>query len=90
MTDLTTIDVCCPKCAYSPVKYVKERNDRAVAFMAQDWTDPPETREDVLDFFEVGGADEGCIFCPACSCEFDAETGEIAASRLRQEILPKG
>ncbi len=34
-------------------------------------------KQDVMDGFDVGGADTGCIFCTACHAEFDAATGEL-------------
>jgi hypothetical protein len=37
-------------------------------------TTAPETRYDVLDFFEVAGADDGNVFCPKCCCEFNPDT----------------
>ena len=80
------IDVSCPLCGYSPVKHTTEQNDRAAAMYGEHahlvcQATLPETREDVLDFFEVLGADEGCVFCPVCYCEF-------ATERLRQGVLP--
>lgn len=32
----------------------------------------------VLDSFDVGGADDGNVFCPRCTGEIDAVTGEVA------------
>lgn len=29
-----------------------------------------------LDETEVGGADDGYVFCPRCDCEFSISTGE--------------
>ncbi len=53
-------DIYCPACDYSPLQYARYA-----------WqTDIPRTREEVLDFFEVAGADEGYVFCPECSHEF--------------------
>ena len=80
----SSIDVRCPSCDYSPVEYVRAKRERAIvlfgecAYLMPDWSDMPETRADVLDFFEVSGAGEGCVFCPVCSCEFNTTTGEIA------------
>ena len=53
----------CPACGYSPEDEVSVE------------TDAPATREEEVDFFEVAGAHEGCVFCPACACEFLTETG---------------
>ena len=41
-------------------------------------TDPElyERLYEVLDFFEVGLADEGCLFCPECACEFNIKIGK--------------
>lgn len=40
---------------------------------------PPDTREGDLDYFDVGGADEGNVFCNHCGAEFNPDTGVIAA-----------
>jgi DNA-directed RNA polymerase subunit N (RpoN/RPB10) len=69
------IDVRCPSCGYSPVEYARYTSQ----------TDMPETREDVLDFFQVYGADEGCAFCPRCTCEFNTDTGELAPGSMIDE-----
>lgn len=63
----SSIDVRCPSCRYSPVEHARERPD----------TDAPRTRDEVLDCYEVGGADDGCVFCPECACEFNTPTGEM-------------
>ena len=63
-----TIDVRCPGCGFSPIEEARYTPN----------TDMPRTREEVLDRFEVLGADEGNVLCPMCSCEFDPETGEMA------------
>lgn len=60
-------DIVCPECGYSVVKHAKEDPQ----------TDAPTTREEVLDFFEVGGADEGYVMCPVCACEFNPKTYEV-------------
>ncbi len=58
-------DIVCPGCGYSVMAQVKEGV-----------TDAPRTMEDVLDFFEVVGADEGCVLCAVCPCQFDPKTGK--------------
>lgn len=59
--------VVCPECHYSPV-FEAYGNPR---------TDKPVTREESLDFYDTIGADEGCVFCNSCGCEFDSKTLEI-------------
>lgn len=63
---MTDVDIRCPSCDYSPVEEGRYASG----------TDMPRTREEALDCFEVGGADDGCVFCPMCSCEFNPDTGE--------------
>lgn len=54
----------CPACGYRPEDEVGPD------------TDAPATEDEALDFFDVLGADEGCLFCPKCGQEFNAATGE--------------
>lgn len=56
-------DVVCPGCGYSVMAQVQEGV-----------TDKPRTMEEVLDFFEVVGADEGCVLCPECAAMFAVPT----------------
>jgi DNA-directed RNA polymerase subunit RPC12/RpoP len=75
---MTDLDIRCPSCSYSPL----EQGRYAAG------TDMPRTREDVLDFYEVGGTDEGYLLCPKCSTEFDPNTGVLLDdSRLEEGPL---
>lgn len=71
------IDVRCPACGYSAIKDARR------------WplTDVPETRDDSLEYFDVLGADDDCIFCPECTCEFNPGPGGIAAAARAQGML---
>lgn len=66
MTDLS-IDIRCPGCGYSPAEEARYTP----------YTDTPETREEVLDRYDVTGADDGCVFCPECATEFNIDTGKV-------------
>ena len=55
------IDVRCPDCDYSPLD--------ASAVDPENNT-PPTDQIDVLDAFDVMGADDGHVFCPECGMEF--------------------
>jgi len=34
-----------------------------------------------LDFWECCGAEEGCVFCPECACEFKPQTKKLVVVR---------
>jgi hypothetical protein len=66
----------CPRCGYGPVVSAPRKGVYGAPPRAESgehgWT-----TEDQLAFFDWCGADEGCVFCPKCGCEF-------AGERLRQ------
>lgn len=71
---MTDVVLRCPGCGYSPMDSVSPEP----ITMAERRRHPAcETREEALECFDVLGADEGCVFCPECACEFDPGTGEI-------------
>ncbi len=41
-------------------------------------TCPKCGKVDVLDAFDVGGADRDNVFCTRCHCEFNPATGTVA------------
>lgn len=41
-------------------------------------TCPKCGKQDDLEGFDVLGADDNNVFCTACHCEFDPETGEMS------------
>ncbi len=50
-------------------------------------------REDVLDGYDVLGADKDCLFCIGCNAEFHAATGKLhgwAAREAREASGAKG
>jgi len=55
----------CPECGYKPP--LEEELPPAVSM--SDYS-PATHGYDPLDFFEVGGCDEGNIMCPRCCKEF--------------------
>ena len=72
----SALDIRCPDCRYSPVGspllWRPRLHDQSGHRLRRDLEySPIETRDDVLDCFEVAGAGEGRIMCPRCCCTFE-------------------
>lgn len=61
----------CPSCGYSPYDEERKRD-----VLVQGGLEGPSCYDEALDYFEVTGAEEGNVFCPRCSQEFNPRTRE--------------
>ena len=78
MTDERLAALHCPECKYRASDDADKESDG----LPYPVTDAPKTYDEALEFFEALGADEGCVFCPRCKCEFNVESGQPTTDGL--------
>jgi hypothetical protein len=78
------IDIRCPGCGYSPVQSAITDPKLMSDIMRYPVC---ETQDDVLDCFDVLGADEGNLICLECAREFNPN--ELLLSKTKEKSMTK-